>query len=474
MIWVAFGNMDDSEKFDKDFVDNASYVERAISYYFKEKMFEGLLTLKSKRFIFFFLYLVLVLFAAIASVLMTTPEINILTIDQAKKFVMLGIVTAFVFIVGGFISGFFGETMKNVIIVLLSGLSIYYCFFMEYDYNWIFWQWVKVAYFVIWASFSSISGFFFVVYFFTSLPGRILTIGKSKSHVFLGLILKLLIFGCIPAFIYLFLMGTPDAKLIGIVGVLVSVLAFVSMYALPNKNSDEHDGGTNFAQILGFYYFLILGQLVSAFGSSGTTVDLIKELALLCILGLFMINSLSGRVKNIKAYEEIQKEKMKYQKKITIFPKLKEKWGDKSLIFMALGIALGYLMFVLDSFLRSPLVLLDSLMTEGMRASTIYTRLYLFIALMVVLLSCILYASSSKFRDFVRNFYTFKDTWVLFKGLFTKGEDGEPSVVQQEIKAGAEKIKETVRQATKGFLSGFMGKKPKDSPESNQNQEKKK
>lgn len=462
--------MDASEKFDKEYVDNASYVERAISYYFKEKMFEGLLTLKSKRFVFFFIYLVLVLFAAIGAVLMTTPEINMLSIDQAKKFVMLGIVTAFVFIVGGFISGFVGETMKNVIIVVLSGLSIYYCFFMEYDYNLIFWQWVKVAYFVSWASFSSISGFFFTVYFFTSLPGRILTIGKSKSHIFLGVLLKLLIFGCIPAFIYLFLMGTPDARLVGIVGVLVSVLAFVAMYALPNKNTDEHDGGTNFAQILGFYYFLILGQLVSAFGSSGTTVDLIKELALLCVLGLFMINSLSGRVKNIKAYEEIQKEKMKFQRKITVFAKLKEKWGDKSLIFMALGMALGYLMFVLDSFLGSPMGMLDPLMRQGLRASVIYHRFYLLIGLFIVLISCILYASSANFRDFVRNFYTFKDTWVLFKGLFTKGEDGEPSVVQQEIKAGAEKIKETMKQATQGFLSGFLGKKPKNSSQSEQNQ----
>lgn len=350
--------------------------------------------------------------------------------------------------------------MKNIIIIILSGLSIYYVFFMDYDYNSMLWQWVKVSFFVAWASFSAISGFFFTVYFFTSLPGRILTIGKSKSHVFLGLLLKLLIFGCIPAFIYLYLMGTIEAKLVGITGVLTSFLAFFNMYALPNKNTDEHDGGTNFAQILGFYYFLILTQLVSAFGSGGTTLDLIKELALLCVLGLFMINSLSGRVKNIKAYEEIQKEKMKFQVKITVFAKLKEKWGDKSLIFMALGIAIGYLMFVLDSYLGSPMVLLDPLMREGLRASVIYHRFYLFIALIMVLLSCILYASSSKFREFTRNHYTFKDTWVLFKGLFTKGEDGEPSIVQQEIKAGAEKIKESFKQATKGFLSGFLGKKP--------------
>jgi hypothetical protein len=243
-------------------------------------------------------------------------------------------------------------------------------------------------------------------------------------------------------------------------GALTSLLVLIQLFTLPNKNTDEEDTGTNFSQILGFFNMMVFIQLISAFGSGGNTVELLKELIILSFISLFMINNLSGRVTFIKDYEQIQKVKFKFQDKIVIFSKIKEKLGDKSLIFMALGLALGYPIFVIDSYLGSPILFLEPITSQGVASATIYHRIYLFFALSLILLSTFLYGTSKTFKEFVKNRYTFKDTLQLFKGLFLKGENGEPSIVQQEIKASTDKLKGAFMNAKSSFLGGFLGKKP--------------
>jgi len=105
-----------------------------------------------------------------------------------------------------------------------------------------------------------------------------------------------------------------------------------------------------------------------------------------------------------------------------------------------MGLALGYQLSYIESFIPAADHLLSFLQSPGLNIGAIYHRIFLLVAFVVVLISWIIFRKSDKFREFMKDKYTRDQLTGVFNEYFQKTEDGLPSFFDYSLSKIGKKI----------------------------------
>lgn len=440
-----------------------SYIERALSKYIYDMIFKGFEILKSPQYRgYFFFTMIVVIGTLVCGVLNRVGILIDLPLLQAILF--WGILSSAALIIGGILGGLMQKALNFWVVscIIVSLISAW--FFTGYASHFIV-QIVKLGMFLTWAAISAISFYYIILYFHTSMSYRVVSMGNSTNRLFFQPILQLGAWGGFALSLYLFTRGTIDAQFVALCGMITSWLLLLYLYRVPklqrksdNVAKDQHNANMMFRQVLGFYNLVTLYHIYLSYEKGTAIGNIIIELIFLSINTLNIINGLAKKVENIKDLDSEKHNRFRFQRTSTVFMKLKQSIGSKSMIIIALGIALGYHCVMLESYLgiNTPiLTFVQSWLGAEMSISVFSHRVILLISLSVILISMLLFKVSPDWREMYINRYTARHALGMFGNMFRTGDDGTPSIVQE--------VGESIKSSVKSF-GEKMREKMKENP----------
>jgi hypothetical protein len=395
---------DDNKGKDKKEI-KSSYLERAFMKFVNDKLFGGFVNVMEKRLLPFTITgLGLVAASMIFQIFFF---FGIVSGGIVKQILLLGFLTSTCYVVLGILAAVWKNYNFQVVLILSGvGLSAFYIFYFNPDPQLVVFQVMKLAFLIIWVLISTISIFFVMFYFFTSLSSKLITAGKSKEHIFLGKLIRFVAAAVIGLCIWLILanMGSPNAYIIGGLGILTSSLL---LKFSTSRNPDDN----NFITILGLYNFYIAYQISASVMHSDSIPNILTELLLLVFTALYSISNMTTKIKEITTdqLDDIDKKrKVFFQTRFNLFAKLKRKFGDISLILVALGCAMGYFLFILSVYIDPEIPIVGEFFDMDLGLPVFTARIFSFVSLMVFLVMYITYKTSEGFRESSLNNYSFK------------------------------------------------------------------
>ncbi len=406
-----------------------SYIERSLNSYFIDKFLNGFKLLFEKTYLPFSVVLFSVLGLNIGAMFLYFQEVSWITLDLVNDFLLLGYLIAGSIVVFGLISAVWKNNIFQTIFVFVGILlSIIIVFVFNPDPDLVVFQVMKVGFLVSWILISSISMFFIIFYFFTSISGKIVVAGKSDEHIFLGAIIRIIAIGTIGISIVLIYknLTSINAIVLGIMGIAVALIILI--YSLTVKLDDTT---TNFISIMGCFNFYITYKLSSSISPSETVDNVFTEILILILTALYYIQSKVSKVESIKTSQfEKKKEgrKVFFQKKLILSAFSKQIFGDLSLILLTIGMALGYSLILLSVLIDNSLPLVGEInaFTVDIGIPLASHRISAFILMTIFLISFITFQFSERFRKMATNNYDFK------QGLKVLGD--RMSVLKSKVK----------------------------------------
>jgi hypothetical protein len=101
------------------------------------------------------------------------------------------------------------------------------------------------------------------------------------------------------------------------------------------------------------------------------------------------------------------------------------------------------------------MVLLESLGSEGVPLNVIYHRMFLYFALILIVLMTILFNKSTIFRLKLVNRYSVRHGMQMFADLFRVSEDGHSGLIFDAVEISKQKIGEQLDKVGKKFKKGW-------------------
>ncbi len=388
-----------------------SYLERSLNSYFIDKFLNGFKLLFEKTYLPFSIVLFSVLGLNIGVMFLYFQEVTWITLDLVNDFLLLGYLIAGSIVVFGLISAVWkNNTFQTIFVFVGILLSIIIVFVFNPDPDLVLFQIMKIGFLVSWILISSLSMFFIIFYFFTSISGKIVVAGKSDEHIFLGGIIRIVSIGTIGISIILIYknLTSINAIVLGIMGIAVALIILI--YSLTVKL----DGTTtNFISIMGCFNFYITYKLSSSISPSETVDNVFTEILILIFTALYYIQSKVSKVESIKTSQfEKKKEgrKVFFQKKLILSAFSKQIIGDLSLILLTIGMALGYSLILLSVLIDYSLPLVDEISAFSLDIGIPLAshRISAFILMSIFIITFITFQFSERFRKLATNNYDFK------------------------------------------------------------------
>jgi hypothetical protein len=201
-------------------------------------------------------------------------------------------------------------------------------------------------------------------------------------------------------------------------------------------------------------------QLIMRFGyTSETAISLILEILILLISVLYLVQGLTRRIVETLEHPSLLAENpIKFQSRIYFTYRLKKLFGEKGVVLMILGIALGYHMVYLDSFFISDnyigtFPILSTFVNPNLKISDLYHRFYLLISFLIILISSLTFKISARFRDFMTDKFTLRQVFRYMGEFFTQPESREAlidygrEVVNKKIGEGIKSWKNKLQKS---------------------------
>ena len=401
-----------------------SYLERTLWWFLKERVFGGITKLKNK---YFFPFALLVAgFATTNTVLSILYQFDLfVSLEFVQSMLILQLFVALSLFIAGFVVG---KIHKLYIYYLLSagiiGGFIFIFFFFEWSYYQPLFQYTKLAIFLLWVAITCLSFFVLLLYFFTSFPKKVMMLGAPSEHVFFSPVIKFVLIISIPVYAYMILQFSPASIIIGVLGILMSILVLILVFVAPKK-SETLPGITNFTGALGFFSIFLFYHLAASFSFTAYSISsLIIDILIIFITILYLIQSLTRRISDapekVKQYEN----PIRFQTRLYVTDSLKKMLGEPGLVLIVMGLALGYQMVYLDSFFITEFPILSEFFTQNLRLSALYHRVYLITSFIVIFIALILYRSSLKFKGLMEDKYTLAQVFKYIGHYFKRGENG--------------------------------------------------
>jgi len=426
-----------------------SYLERTISWFLKNRIFGGVQKLKQKQYILFTLIVFSVMLVnTVFAVLFHLWMLG--SLELIRAMLIFEMFLAFAIIITGIIIG----RIKNLIVYyLIASIIIIGSAFAFISLNWSYelpiFTFAKLFFFFAWILISGISLFFLTLYFFTSFPKKVITLGMPKDHIFFGSVLKIVAFITIPLYIYLIFQGHLSSILFGCFGVLNALIVLGVMKRAPKK-VESKPGSVNFATALGVFNMSMFYHLIMSFGyTNENAFSLLIEIIMLLIGVLYLVQVLTRRISESPDRPIPFENPVQFQSRIYFTHHMKRTFGERGVVLMVLGIALGYHMVYLDSFFVSDAYIgnfpiIATYINPGLKVSDLYHRIYLILSFLIILIAWLTFKSSPRFKEFMVDKFTIKQVFRYIGGFFIKPEGGE-SPFEIGVKMVSKKFSDNVK-----------------------------
>jgi len=425
-----------------------SYLERTLSWFLKTHIFGGIQKLKQKQYLPF--ALITLLTTSITTVSALFYHLNILraliSLNLIYFLLLLELFLSFGIILAGIL---FGRIKNLALYFTLSFIIISVFVFLFMYFNWeytlLFFRYSKLFYILIWILISSISFFFLTLYFFTSFPKKVITLGIPKEHIFFGYLIKIIIYVSIPLYILIILSFYLGSLIIGTLGILTALIILILIKRAPNK-VESVPGIINFATAIGFFYIFMFYHLIMSFSTISTSFStLIVDIIFLLIVVLFLVQSFTKRISKTPTRLKSDQVPVRFQSRLYFTARLRSIFGERGLVLIIMGIALGYHMAILDSFFKIDIPILFAIFNPNLDLITIYHRIFLICSLLTILIAIIFFKLSKRFKEFMIDKYTIKQVVKYIGGLFKKPEEGQ-SPFELGVQAMGKKLGENVKK----------------------------
>ncbi|MFX0186463.1 MAG: hypothetical protein ACFE8A_01875 [Candidatus Hodarchaeota archaeon] len=357
-----------------------------------------------------------------------------------ELFVSFGIIISGVLI--GRIKSLF---LYYIVAFSVLGLFIFALFYFELEYSHVFFRYSKLFYLLIWILISLLSLFFLTLYFFTSFPKKVIALGMPNEHIFFGYLIKIIILVSIPLYILLIIFNHSIGGLIlGIFGIITMLILLILIKRAPEK-VESVPGIVNFATALGFFYIFMFFHLVMSFSTISTSfLSLIVDMVFLLIIVLFLVQSFTRRISETPTRLKPHEVPIRFQSRLYFTDRLRTIFGERGLVLIIMGIALGYHMAILDSFFKIDIPILPTFFIPNLELITIYHRIFLICSLLTILIAIIVFKSSNRFKEFMVDKYTLKQVFKYIGAFFTRPE-AEPSPFELGMLAMGKKIGDKIK-----------------------------
>lgn len=407
-----------------------SYLERTITWFLKNRIFGGVQKLKQKEYILFALIVFLTMLVnTIFAVLFHLWMLG--SLELIRAMLIFEMFLAFAIIITGIIIG----RIKNLIVYYLIAFiiiigSVFAFISLKWSYELPFFTFAKLFFFFAWILISGISLFFLTLYFFTSFPKKVITLGMPKDHIFFGAVLKIVAFITIPLYIYMIFQGHLASILFGCFGVLNALIVLGVMKRAPKK-VESKPGIVNFATAIGVFNMSMFYHLIMSFGyTEENAFSLVIEIIILLIGVLYLVQVLTRRISDSPDRPIPFENPVQFQSRIYFTHHMKRTFGERGVVLMVLGIALGYHMVYLDSFFVSDAYIgnfpiIATYINPGLKISDLYHRIYLILSFLIILIAWLTFKSSTRFKEFMVDKFTIKQVFRYIGGFFIKPEGGE-------------------------------------------------
>ncbi|MHA1730564.1 MAG: hypothetical protein ACTSU5_01400 [Promethearchaeota archaeon] len=436
---------------DENATPKVSYVERALWWFLKNKVFGGIKTLCRGEYVgFFALGVASISFTTLVVVLsLLTPLVPTWFLEAI---LLAELLAGFAVLAGGLVAGRLKAAPTYAITLVLVGVAVYFGLTSGHLYGHPALAWTRIAVALTWAVVSVVSMFFLNRSYFTSLASRVVAVGNPKDRVFFQPVVKFVALVGLLGYGYMTLAG--DGWWLGVLGLVASAFILRRLYRHPTREE------TTFASILGFFNVYAFYQLASSFSTTGVSVSsLLLDVGITSFISLYVVQSWTRRVGKIESIEEKVEgfaPKPTLRKKLEYSSRVKEKIGEKGLVLVALGIVFAYHAVFVGLYLNGVqgVPLLSYLGPETLHPSASYHRLALLVALVLVFLALFLYGKSPRFRDFVENKYSFPHVFNLLLKWFRR-DNGERAPVELSLL----KVGQTIKDAGRDLSDRIRGKR---------------
>ncbi len=437
-----------------------SFFERALSSFLQKQFISGFKILTSRPYRYFFIYSVVIILTSI-----TFGILNALNVPYPlvyfEKTLLIALCTGVSLVLGGFFGGLSNyPNFTNVLTIVLFVCSYIIAFFFNISMP--IFQWIKLLFLVAYVLIGSTTIFFIIVSFHTSLSYRVINMGNSPNRMLFQELIRFGVWITIPMYIYMFFQKSLDSQILSILGIIVGILLLVQMYHVPKtekgdifQDKENKKININFKQILGFYNLYLIFHASQCYNTGGKITNLILDLLILVFNAFYIINNYCKKIENIDDYDELMKKSFRFQRPSSNLMKFKKRIGDKGMVFMALGVAVGYITVLMHSYLDAPMILLESLGAEGVPLNVIYHRMFLYFALILIVLMMILFKKSTIFRLKLVNRYSIRHAMNMFTDLFRVSEDGHTGLIYDAVEISKQKIEKQLDKVGETFKKGW-------------------
>jgi len=130
---------------------------------------------------------------------------------------------------------------------------------------------------------------------------------------------------------------------------------------------------------------------------------------------------------------------VRFQSRFYFTDRLKRLFGERGVVLIVMGIAVGYHMVVLDSFFVTEVPFFSAILFPNLEFSEIYHRVYLLFSMLLCILFFLIFKFSGKFKEFMEDKYTIAQVFKYIGGYFQK-PDGTSSIVDIGLQELGKKI----------------------------------
>jgi len=407
-----------------------SYLERTIFWFLKNRIFGGVQKLKQKEYILFAIIIFVVM--SVNTIFAVLFHLEVLrSLELIRTMLIFELFLAFAIIITGIVIGRINNIIVYYIlafIIIVGGVFAF--FYLNWTYESPYFTFAKLFFFFAWILISCISLFFLTLYFFTSFPKKVITLGMPKDHIFFGSALKIITLIAIPLYIYMAFQGHPSSVIFGCFGVLNALIVLGVMKRAPKK-VESKPGAVNFATALGVFNMSMFYHLIMSFSyANENAFSLSLELVMLLVGVLYLVQTLTRRISETPDRPVPFENPVQFQSRIYFTHHMKKTFGERGVVLIVLGIALGYHVVYLDSFFISDVFIsevpiLSTFVNPNIKISDLYHRIYLILSFLIILFAWLTFKSSSRFKEFMVDKFTVKQVFRYIGGFFIRPEGGE-------------------------------------------------
>ena len=215
----------------------------------------------------------------------------------------------------------------------------------------------------------------------------------------------------------------------GILGIINALLVLRLLRRAPKK-VEKKPGIVNFATAVGSFNMFVFYHLIMSFTyASENAFSLVLELVMLLIGVLYLVQTLTRRISESPDRPIPFENPVQFQSRIYFTSKMKKIFGERGLVIIVLGLALGYHMVYLDAFFIgdvfiSEIPILNIFVNPNIKISDLYHRFYLLVSFIMILISWFTFKTSKRFKGFMVDKFTLQQVLRYISGFFTATEDG--------------------------------------------------